>query len=395
MANLFDYIKWRGDLSFKASPINQVDCAILAWLSYTEFDKYVPNEHSENAPSLKTVSGEFVKDHNIDEIIKKSVSFTKSSMIVLKDMAETNRYEGLIINDFERVTNIDRKVQFAAMTFTTENNETIVAFRGTDDTLVGWREDFDMAFTEVIPAQKMAAEYLDKVAKLTKGDIYVCGHSKGGNLAIYSVLMASKRIRNRVKHVYSYDGPGFYDSTDLGEAVEEVYAKTTAIVPDQSLVGMLLNYDKDYTVVPSVGRGGINQHDITTWQLLGTSFIKLPGLKPSSLALSKTIHNWLTSLDEMDREIFVDALFDVLMASDSQTLNDINSDAFGYAMSTLKTMNHLPKETRKFIRSIIQELIKQGGETIGETIKNEAEKLADKKKRNSRKVSKVLIDTPQ
>lgn len=390
MANIFDYINWRGDLSVKAAPLNEVDFAIFAWLSYAPLEGYIPEDCTETAPAICDISKEFFVTHNLEAILKKSVSFTKTSMLALKTMAETERFRNIRVCCFESNTNVDKQVQFAALTFLTDDNTAVVTFRGTDDTLVGWREDFNMAFTDEVPGQKMAAEYLEKVAKSIKGDIYVCGHSKGGNLAVYSVMKASKRLRNRIKKVYSFDGPGFGENTDLGDAVDEVYAKTVSIVPEESLVGMLLNHDKDYTVVPSDAKL-IMQHDITTWHVMGPRFQVLPGLKPSSIALSETIHKWLANIDDVEREVFVNALFDVLMSTDSTTINEINEDAFGYAMNMIKTMSGLPKETKKFLKSIVQEFIKQGSSIII----REAEKKTENLKPKPKKVSKVLIDTPK
>lgn len=245
-----------------------------------------------------------------------------------------------------------------------------------------------MSFTGEVPAQKRAVKYLEKVAANVKGDLYVCGHSKGGNLAIYSVLKAPKKIRNRVKAIYNYDGPGFGELTDLGNAVDEVYAKTYTFVPEQSLVGMLLNHDENYMVVSSTGKL-LLQHDLTTWQVLGPSFVRVEKLKDSSRLLAETIKNWISGLDDVEREVFVNALFDVLMSSSSKTTVEINEDIFGYAMDLVKSMTGLPKETKQFLQKIIQEFVKEGGESW----KRENEAKVAERKKTRKKVSKDLIDT--
>ncbi len=388
MANFFEYIDWRGDLDVKNVPLNEVDFAILSWMIYAPLDDYVTREFDKNSATVNEIGHEFLMSHDLEEILETSTSFTKTSMLTLKELGMSKRFGTLKVVGFEGHTSIEDEIQFAAVTFLTDDNSAVVTFRGTDDTLIGWKEDFNMSFTGEVPAQTRAVEYLERAAANVKGDIYVCGHSKGGNLAIYSVLKASKRIRNRVKAIYNFDGPGFGEMTDLGNAVNEVFAKTYTFVPEQSLVGMLLNHDENYIVVSSSGKL-LMQHDLTTWQVFGPAFVRVEALKDSSRLLAETIKNWVSGLDDVEREVFVNALFEVLMSSSSKTLVEINEDVFGYAMNLVKSMTGLPKETKQFLQKIIQEFLKEGGESW----KREVETKAAERKKNRQKVSKVLIDT--
>lgn len=389
MANIFDYIEWRGDLDIKSSPLNEVDFLILAWLSYATFDDYVPYEFGKDSVKLCDAGREYLLTHDVYEILKTSSSFTKTSSLTWKTLSESKRFGNIRLTGFEKETDLARETQFAAITYITDEGAAVVAYRGTDDTLIGWKEDFNMAFTGEIPAQRKAVEYLEKAAKAVKGDIYLCGHSKGGNLAIYSALKTSAKIRNRIKGIYNFDGPGFSEYTDLGKAKDEVFKKTYTFVPEQSLIGMLLNHDENYIVVASDGKL-IMQHDATTWQVLGNSFIRLEGLKASSRAIDETIKNWVAELSDGEREKFVNELFKVLMSTSLKTIVDINDDVLGYAMEMIKNINDMPKETKKFLRGIVSGFIRQGSETLK---RQNAEKHAENKHIAKKKVSKDLIDT--
>ncbi len=388
MANFFEYVDWRGDLKIKDVPLNEVDFALLSWLSYAPLDDYVTQEFDRDSATVNEIGREFLMNHDLEEILEKSTSFTKTSMLTLKEIGKSKRFGTLRVVGFESQTSIEDEIQFAAVTFLAEDNSAIVTFRGTDDTLIGWKEDFNMSFTGEVPAQKCAVRYLERAAANVKGNIYVCGHSKGGNLAIYSVLKAPKKVRNRVKAIYNFDGPGFGELTDLGNAVDEVYEKTFSFVPEQSLVGMLLNHDENYRVVASNGKL-LMQHDLTTWQVHGPAFVRVDGLKDSSRLLAETIKNWVSGLDDVEREVFVDALFDVLMSSSSKTIVEINEDIFGYAMDLIKGMTGLPKETKQFLQKIVQEFVRESGESW----KREVGNKAAERKKTRQKVSKDLIDT--
>ena len=363
MANIFDYIDWRGDLPLSQSPLNEVDCLVFSWLIYAPFDGLIPDTFDAKPVTLKEASDKFFETHDLDKCLKNSVSFTRTSALALKKLAESKRFGNLLVADFEKITDMEDETQFAAATILTEAGYSIVTFRGTDDTIIGWKEDFNMCFTGEVPAQRKALEYLEKAAANTKGTLVVCGHSKGGNLAVYSSCKAKSSVRKRVKDIYNFDGPGFGDRTDLGVGKEETFKKVHSFVPEQSIVGMLLDHDNNYTVVRSDGEF-IFQHDAGTWQVKGTHFETLERVDKYSAALDDTIKNWILALSEEERAEFVNVLFGVVFTTSSRTLEDINADVFSFATETLKTYSGLPKETRNMVKKIVSMFFKSGSETL-------------------------------
>ena len=223
MAGMFDYLDWRGDLTFDEAEFNEVDSMILAWLSYVALDGIVPEECSETSSvTIEEVAEQFVKTHDVDKILRETVSFTKSSILMLQKLAVTQRFKELRLTGFVNRIDYKRETQFCAVTVLLQKNRYAVVFRGTDEHLVSWKEDFNMSFLPVVPAQNMALSYLEGVAERIRGKIYVCGHSKGGNLAVYAGVRASYRTRRKILDMYNHDGPGFFDLNGLGDAYEEM-----------------------------------------------------------------------------------------------------------------------------------------------------------------------------
>ena len=256
MASLFDYLDWRGDLTFDEAEFNEVDSLILAWLSYAALDGIVPSECSESDTiTIEEATAQFLKTHDVKKILRETVSFTKTSVLLLQKLAISRRFRSLELTGF--INNIDYKkeTQFCAMTVLLQKNRYAVVFRGTDEHLISWKEDFNMSFLPVIPAQNLALSYLEETADRIRGRVYVCGHSKGGNLAVYSGVRASYRTRRKIIEIYNHDGPGFYDINGLGDAYEEMLR----IMKQKNLVfhtGYMYRYNAEVMRVMDMVKNG-------------------------------------------------------------------------------------------------------------------------------------------
>ncbi len=377
MTNFMDYLDWRGDLTFEEAPFNEVDALLLSYLSYVNFDKVLPDwKRADAAPaiSLRKAREAFFTMHKLEDF-RKDRSFIRQAPNLMEKIGKTRTFGDIALSCYVDHVDLHEEEQFAALCMDLgkgRHRETpedgakemrFVSFRGTDDTIIGWKEDFNMCFTGEVPAQRKALEYLEKAAANTKGNLVVCGHSKGGNLAVYSSCKAKSSVRKRVKDIYNFDGPGFGDRTDLGVGKEETFKKVHSFVPEQSIVGMLLDHDTNYTVVRSDGEF-IFQHDAGTWQVKGTHFETLEKVDKYSAALDDTIKNWILALSEEERAEFVNVLFGVVFATSSRTLEDINADVFSFATETLKTYSGLPKETRNMVKKIVSMFFKSGSETL-------------------------------
>ena len=364
MANFFDYLEWRGDLTFEEAEFNEIDSLILCWLSYVALDGIVPGECSEYASlTIEETAKRFFMTHDLDRIMNSTVSFTKTSILLLQKLAQTNRFSGVRLTGFVNRIDYDLESQFCAMTVLVKRGLTYVVYRGTDDTLIGWKEDFNMSFLPVVPAQSMALNYLEYVANRIPGKLFVGGHSKGGNLAIYAAVRASFRIRRRILRVYNNDGPGFYDLKGLGDAYEEMVPKIKNYLPESSVIGVLLEHAGEFTVIRSNSKGFL-QHDALSWEVLGPHFIELETLSSSSLLFTQVIQNWLREVSKEEREVFVDTLFGILDATNARSIDDLNAEKAKVANMVLKEIGGLDKGTKSMLAKTLAALFKEGNSVI-------------------------------
>ena len=266
MSGIIDYIKWRGDLDFNVSPFNPVDNLIISELSYMKFSKILEDKSQAPLCEIANKYQNSKNNHNLGLLL------TGEFDLMLELMAKSNRYGQLNIKECVEIIDEAVEVQFAAMTVEINENVAYIAFRGTDDTLVGWKEDFKMSFLEVVPAQKEALVYVNKIAaKYDYKDIYIGGHSKGGNLAVYSAVYASECAKKRIVKIYNNDGPGFKQRLLETQKYKEISDKIITLIPQSSVVGMLLEHEESYQVVKS-NQKGVLQHDGFSWEVMGADF---------------------------------------------------------------------------------------------------------------------------
>ncbi len=375
MAGLFDYLDWRGDLTFEEAEFNEVDSLILAWLSYAALDGIVPEKCSEtDTITIEEASVQFAKTHDAEKILREQVSFTKSSVLMLQKLAGTPRFKNIRLTGFVNHIDYAQESQFCAVTALLQRNRYAVIFRGTDEKLVSWKEDFNMSFLPIIPAQNQALSYIEKVSDSIRGKCVVCGHSKGGNLAVYAGVRASFRTRRKILDIYNHDGPGFYDLQGLGDAYEEMFPKIHSFVPETAVVGMLLETAGEQKVVKSSNKG-LLQHDAMSWEVLGPKFVTVNGVSDTSRMVNDILKNWLRETSNEERATFVDTLYKVLDASQAKSLEDLNAEKGRVANVVLKEIGGLSKETKNMLGKMLSTLFKEGNQVIKTNINsNKAKK---------------------
>lgn len=233
-------------------------------------------------------------------------------------MAASPRFRDLLIYDHEAAFDEALDMQFAATTFVCPGQFTYVGYRGTDTTLTGWREDFNMAYMVPVPAQDLAVRYLEAVAadRRLPERLIVGGHSKGGNLAEYAALKASPAVQGRIGRLYNHDGPGFMPGTFTAADYEPLAGRMTKQVPEDSMVGILMESQMPTEVVQATGRG-FEQHTVYRWVVAegGSDFATLSALPERTERRAEALATWLASMDGEDRERMVDALFSALKAA--------------------------------------------------------------------------------
>lgn len=323
MGTVYDYLDWRGELTFSEAPLNEVDCLLFSVISYVDFYGIVPAElHKEGGVSLKAAANAFLARHPDLKKFSMGILMPKDIIKVFKKVKNTRRFRNVEMQGYTNVIDTKREMQFSAVTFYPGDGSAVVTFRGTDDTLVGWKEDLNMCFLPVVPAQEAAAEYLAQIAHFHEGPLVCTGHSKGGNLAVYAAVHSEKSIRKRITHVYSNDGPGFGRSLEYDHNYLEMKPVIRSLVPQSSLVGMLLEHDSNYTVVKS-RQSGLQQHDGLSWEILGSSFVKEKEISKESKRTDRTVNQWIRDMTPEQREELAEAIYQLFSVEGAQTLTDM------------------------------------------------------------------------
>lgn len=360
MANAFDYLMWRGDIPFSASGINEVDGMLLSRLSYAPLELV----GEKRAMTVGSVCDALLKIENIQDKL-----LIKSDKRLLELMAESERFRNLIL--FEYVNRVDEEseAQFSAVTFQLMRGYFYVAFRGTDDNLVGWKEDFNMSFITPVPAQKMAVEYFDRIAGRVRGKFILGGHSKGGNLAVYAAAFSKPGATRRVALVHNFDGPGFDEKVLAAPGYLSIRGRVNTYVPQSSVIGLLLNHEEEYTIVKST-QNGLWQHDTYSWEVERDRFVYLEKVTDASRFIDRTLKEWISALTPEKREKLVDTLYSILLETNAKTVRELSENWVGNTVSVLKTLRTLDDETRKILIEAIRALAKGAGKVMTENFKS-------------------------
>ena len=362
MANILDYVFWRGDLDFKRCEFNEVDALILSTLSYSRFYNLLTPEFNKK---------EFLTLHEAEALYSASEDFVERSQIcsplsrevvgLLQTAAHSERYGSLLVGAHVDVLDTVQAEQFSATTFISDAGWSFISFRGTDDTIVGWKEDFEMGVKDVVPSQRDALAYLEKAAKNLKGLLYVGGHSKGGNLAVYAASHLSYEAKKRIGAVFNNDGPGFKKDFFVSGDYRTIRDRVHSYVPELSVVGMLFDHDERFTTVASDGKG-IMQHDPFSWYVGPEGFEELPETCAKSKFLGATINGWFNELTTEQKAQFVETVFGILAQSDASTNTELTENWWNSVTKMVKAAASLDFKTREAVIKTVQLLIKSARE---------------------------------
>lgn len=379
MANLLDYLDWRGDLTLRQAPFNEVDNLILAELSYLDFQGIVPDLGCRGRIKLRQAAEVYFSRVPQGEKIDMGVLVPDVIPDMLRKMAQSRRFQDMALSCFVDWLDAERAEQFAAITVETGDGMVYLSFRGTDDTLAGWKEDFNMACMPEVPSQKMAVEYVKAVAhRYPRKKLRLGGHSKGGNLAVWSGVFCPAAVQRRIFAIWSNDGPGFHnDILDLPQH-QRVEGRITSIVPKSSIVGMLLEHEEDYIVVDS-SQEGLMQHDGFSWEVLGDHFVQLRSITRQGRMNDLVLKEWVHQMPLEQREKFVDGLFSVLTASGAKTLTDLKEESLKSAVAMVQAAKGMDKDTREALFYAIRLLFRSNLKVKLEDWQQESEKKSRKK----------------
>lgn len=316
MAGLFDYLQWRGDLTFSQVEINDIDMLIFSVLSYLRLEDIVSPDFDKPL-SVENVNNKF------DLLEDKTGRFrVEDDIELLKSVSNTERFKNVKLTAYRSVFIPEEDTQFSAVTFIVDDKLWCPVFRGTDNTLVGWKEDFNMTFQDGVPAQRLAAEYIKELYKYKKCRIITGGHSKGGNLAVYAASKNSERIQKRIERIYNFDGPGFTEFLLNDSGYLNIVPKIHTVIPQSSVFGMLLQREESHSIIRS-NNFSLFQHDPYSWEILGNGFIPESELTADAKIFDKTFQNWINGMTIEERNLFFDSLFDLLVTEDTFRPRDI------------------------------------------------------------------------
>ena len=316
MADMLEYLAWRGDIEFPQMPVNPVDALIFSTLSYIQFEDIVPDNPMQCISLEEAAKGFFSLDAAQNRVR------VKKDLELLEAVAKSARYDNIKMSFYRSILIPEEDTQFAAVTFFLEDGSAYIAFRGTDNTLTGWKEDFNMTFQTSIPAQRLALEYVQEFAAAHPIPIWMGGHSKGGNLAAYAAAKCGELLQKRIVEVHNQDGPGFSDEMMNDPGYLNILPKLRSYVPQSSVIGLLLEREEPYTIIKS-SQIGLMQHDPYSWQVMGPNFLPVEELTADSRFLDRTFKNWLAGMTLEERSEFFDTVFDLLGSTGAEHTHEL------------------------------------------------------------------------
>ena len=351
MKNMLDYIKEFGHVSFEERAFSEIDALVLTELEYLPLEKVVPSDvNGELFATVKDIA-EYMKEHKQELVDENPMMITEERHEVSQLVADASRFQSLKFFGVVSVWDKDTTKQFAAVTVEVEPSVRLVIFRGTDETLIGWKEDFLMTYSPLVAAQTDAKEYLAKQASLFDGDLMVSGHSKGGNLAIYAAATQEEDVQLRIVDIFCFDSPGLYRSVLETKGYQNIVPLAMRYIPQDSLVGLMLESEVPYVIVKSNASGAM-QHSAMTWEIEDGQFIKMEKLTKNSQLNDQTFKKWTESVSDEELELFWNVFFELLFSVGIDTVNDLYGQFMHYVQEFLKAAGEMDEEKRELLTRI-------------------------------------------
>ena len=362
--DVFDYIDWRGELSFQQSEFNEVDALILSIFAYLDFSCIQREQELafDEAVNLILMLPDEVKYDGT------TVSIMKSVVELARKASYTKRFGDMKVSDFVDITDEEREIQFAAITFGISDGTNFVSFRGTDNTLIGWKEDFNMSFIDGIPSQIEAAQYVGKLLEKSDKYIRLGGHSKGGNLAIWAGAHQRFEYKNRILQIYSNDGPGFSENFLNSTIYREIREKILSFVPESSIVGVLMEHDQYITILSKYPT--VLQHDPFSWLVMGSHFIYDDDRTISGVQFERIINSWIRAMSPEEREILVENVYDIIISSNVKTLDELDKKKLKSMFQMSKTFREMGVKKQVQLISSLSKVIFNSDVLVNSNILN-------------------------
>ncbi|MBD5495904.1 MAG: DUF2974 domain-containing protein [Lachnospiraceae bacterium] len=363
MGTIINYIKEYGDYTFSEKPVNEVDSLILSQFAYLKFDGMVP-VIGENA---EAVDLQYLMRHEDYDRLYAFKPYRERNTRLFTAMAQSKRFGNIKLKNYVNQIEWEKETQFSAITLQLSDDIFYIAYRGTDENIVGWKEDLNLAFSEPAPGQVMSVEYLNRVAGEFSENFYVGGHSKGGNLAIYASMNCKKEIQARITTIFCHDGPGFRPEVKEKCGYNVIESRIMRTIPHSSLVGMILYDEGSYRVVESK-KIGLTQHDPYSWLVDGDDFQVVKRVHSSAMFRDKALNAWILSLNQEQMHIFIDTLYEVAMASETDNLVDFTVNWKRSIHGVMEAVKNVDAETKQIMGDMIKALFEMLSQHIKEEL---------------------------
>ena len=351
MGIIFDYLDQVAYDSIYDTPFNELDMLMLTEITYLPFDQIVSDQMSPDCTCRLFEAAEKAPQDL-------SMLVTKNRLKLLEKVASSTRFKNIKLMGYVNDIDSDVQKQFAAMIFKIKPDSYVLTFRGTDDSIIGWKEDFHMTYMDQVPAQKTAVNYLRKAMDALPGQFILTGHSKGGNLASYAASQIEPEYQERIQSIYSYDAPGLNHSVITSQGYQTISDKIKRYIPQGSIVGMMLETPKQAQIVKSTAIGGLAQHDTFTWQIADQTFVLLDNLNPDSLQVDKTLKNWVDSVSDEELKDFFDLFFGLILDAGISSINDLTKlENFNKILAVFENANALTDEEREMLTRLAKLLV--------------------------------------
>lgn len=349
MSDILTYLAWRGDITLCERTFNEVDNLVMSLFCYIDFTPVLADPAA--APTIR----EAYEDLHRSGSEVKTKAFDRPGYFerLWKMLAGSARFGGALIKNYVEIHDDERQTQFAALHIELEDDTTYVAFRGTDQTICGWRESFAMSF-EIVPAQIEAVEYVNRTFR--KGIRYrMGGHSKGGNLALYSAIMCRDELKPQILQVFTNDGPGLSPEILNSGKYDAVQSKVIRIIPEFSIIGMLFEqYEPGCQYIVTSSESGPFQHAGDTWQVGCDGFVLAEDISPKCMELNRIIDEWLEQVEPEKRRVFIRDLFDALEASGTKNLDEVGKQGAEGFEAVLESLGKVQKDTKTTFKKLLK-----------------------------------------
>lgn len=348
MNNIIAYVGEFADKTLDEMPFNEVDSLVLCQLAYLDFSDYVGGIEERNVP---VDVSDIYNDSDWEKILK-GYWYHNDNKKLFTAFVSSERFKGTKLNYYVNITSEDQDLQFSAVTYILPDKSVYIAYRGTDATLIGWKEDLKLSYSEPIRAQELSADYMDRVAMYFMGQFRTGGHSKGGNLAVYAAMFSSGTTRRRIIAIYDHDGPGFRPEIIKEGHYASIKNKIHKFIPKSSLVGILFEDSNDYKVVECWSVGTL-QHNSYRWKYKDGSFV-YSSMSGKQQKNNEAINEWIYSLTTSEIDTIIDTVFDIITANDAKSLFDLAEDPFGNAVSAYNRYREMDQKTKDMLIAIVK-----------------------------------------